>query len=86
MRACRDITAHNREHAPVGYRKQEKRVRHVCKSRRKDSQRMHKQLALLILDHSYAKSGDKTKIYKLYLRNTRFINGWDLVDTSAPIS
>jgi hypothetical protein len=47
---------------------------------------MHKQLALLILDHSYAKSGDKTKIYKLYLRNTRFINGWDLVDTSAPIS
>ena len=42
-------------------------------------------LALLILIQSYRK-GDVTfqrQIYNLYLRNTRFINNWDLVDVSA---
>jgi 3-methyladenine DNA glycosylase AlkD len=27
----------------------------------------------------------QAKIYDLYLRNTRFINSWDLVDVSAPV-
>jgi 3-methyladenine DNA glycosylase AlkD len=43
-------------------------------------------LALLILVHTYSKSDDVTqkKIYELYLKNTKFINNWDLVDASAP--
>jgi 3-methyladenine DNA glycosylase AlkD len=42
-------------------------------------------LALFILIYAYTQ-GDaslKEKIYKLYLRNTRYINNWDLVDVSA---
>ncbi len=42
-------------------------------------------LALLILVHNFSR-GDgeiKIKIYDSYLRNTRFINNWDLVDSSA---
>ncbi|MCX5838777.1 MAG: DNA alkylation repair protein [Deltaproteobacteria bacterium] len=42
-------------------------------------------LALLILVRAYAQ-GDSSlqeRIYNLYLRNTRFINSWDLVDVSA---
>ena len=43
-------------------------------------------LALLILVHSYSRGDDaiKKKIYAFYLRNVRFINSWDLVDSSAP--
>ena len=43
-------------------------------------------LALLMLVHAYA-DGDisqKKKIYGLYLKNTTYINNWDLVDLSAP--
>ncbi len=42
-------------------------------------------LALFILVRIYIGSDDaaKTRIYKLYLDNTRFINNWDLVDGSA---
>lgn len=42
-------------------------------------------LALVILVSIYNRSDDaaKTRIYKLYLDNTRFINNWDLVDGSA---
>ncbi len=42
-------------------------------------------LALLILVRLYAR-GDaavREKIYRLYLKNARFINNWDLVDSSA---
>jgi 3-methyladenine DNA glycosylase AlkD len=42
-------------------------------------------LALFILIQAFAK-GDKDtkeKIYHLYLKNTRYINNWDLVDASA---
>jgi 3-methyladenine DNA glycosylase AlkD len=42
-------------------------------------------LALFILARAYGK-GDaalQEQIYNLYLQNTRFINNWDLVDTSA---
>lgn len=42
-------------------------------------------LALLILIRVYVR-GDgrfKEKIYNLYLKNSRYINNWDLVDTSA---
>lgn len=48
----------------------------------------HRLTALLIL--VYAFEGKKTtqdqrkKIYDLYLRSTRWINNWDLVDLSAP--
>jgi 3-methyladenine DNA glycosylase AlkD len=42
-------------------------------------------LALLILVLKYAKAdqAEQTAIYRLYLDNTRFINNWDLVDSSA---
>jgi 3-methyladenine DNA glycosylase AlkD len=42
-------------------------------------------LALLILVRLYAR-GDETlrgEIYRLYLKNARFVNNWDLVDSSA---
>jgi 3-methyladenine DNA glycosylase AlkD len=42
-------------------------------------------LALFILVGAYAR-GDKDtkeKIYQLYLKNTRYVNNWDLVDESA---
>ena len=43
-------------------------------------------LALLILVCRYSKGtpAEKQAICKLYLRNTRCINNWDLVDLSAP--
>ena len=43
-------------------------------------------LALLILVRQFS-TGDenlKKKIFNLYLKNTRYINNWDLVDLSAP--
>lgn len=42
-------------------------------------------LALLILVGAYRKGGGPTKkrIYELYLKNTQFVNNWDLVDLSA---
>lgn len=42
-------------------------------------------LALIILTEKYRKgtSTEQTEIYKMYLDNTRYINNWDLVDTSA---
>lgn len=42
-------------------------------------------LALLLLVRLYAR-GDvaaREKIYRLYLKSTRFVNNWDLVDSSA---
>jgi 3-methyladenine DNA glycosylase AlkD len=43
-------------------------------------------LALLIIIGQFGKAGkkDRTRLYRLYLRNTRYINNWDLVDLSAP--
>ena len=43
-------------------------------------------LALIILVRAYEKGDDalKERICRLYLKNTRFINNWDLVDCSAP--
>ncbi len=41
--------------------------------------------ALLLVVQSFA-TGDETArktIYDLYLANTRFVNNWDLIDTSA---
>ena len=42
-------------------------------------------LALLILVRKYSKGTEteRKRIYELYLRNTRFINNWDLVDVTA---
>ncbi len=42
-------------------------------------------LALMMLVHAYSKGDEVTKktIYDLYLKSTRFINSWDLVDLSA---
>jgi 3-methyladenine DNA glycosylase AlkD len=49
---------------------------------------MHEErmLALLMLVRAFTKSDDarKKKIYGFYLKNTRYINNWDLVDLSAP--
>jgi 3-methyladenine DNA glycosylase AlkD len=43
-------------------------------------------LALLMLVRQYAKGNEalKKRIYGLYLKSTRYINNWDLVDLSAP--
>ncbi len=43
-------------------------------------------LALFLLIHAYAQGNEavKKRIYGLYLKNTRSINNWDLVDLSAP--
>jgi len=42
-------------------------------------------LSLFILIHRYSKSDEpeQKRIYELYLKNTKFINNWDLVDSSA---
>ncbi len=42
-------------------------------------------LALIMLVHLYAKGDEEQKqdVYKLYLANTKYINSWDLVDSSA---
>lgn len=42
-------------------------------------------LALLILVRAYLRGDDsiKEKAFDLYLKNTQFINNWDLVDSSA---
>ena len=42
-------------------------------------------LALLIWNYQAAKGtpADREKIYRLYLKNTKWINNWDLVDSSA---
>lgn len=42
-------------------------------------------VALLILIARFEKNeNEREKIYELYLRNTKYINNWDLVDLSAP--
>ena len=42
-------------------------------------------LSLFLLIHRYSKGdeSEKKRIYELYLENTKFINNWDLVDSSA---
>jgi 3-methyladenine DNA glycosylase AlkD len=44
----------------------------------------HRMVALFILMLQYEKTDDKKKIFDLYLRNTKNINNWDLIDLSAP--
>ena len=43
-------------------------------------------LALLLLVRKFEKGDEvvKKRIYTLYLKNTKYINNWDLVDLSAP--
>jgi 3-methyladenine DNA glycosylase AlkD len=52
------------------------------------SSRIHEErlLAVLLLVDAFKRSDDGVRktIYERYLANTRFINGWDLVDSSAP--
>lgn len=42
-------------------------------------------VALFILVHNFKEGGEseKKKIFNFYLKNTRFVNNWDLVDLSA---
>lgn len=40
-------------------------------------------LLLLVFRFSKSKSDEQEKIYHMYLRNTRYVNNWDLVDSSA---
>ncbi len=46
----------------------------------------HRLTALVILTYQFPKADSSTqiKIYNFYLKNTRYINNWDLVDLSAP--
>lgn len=46
----------------------------------------HRFIAVVMLANTYKKATDKTKkqIYNLYIKNTKNINNWDLVDISAP--
>ena len=43
-------------------------------------------LALLLMVHKFEKGDDdaRKRVYTLYLKNTKYINNWDLVDLSAP--
>lgn len=43
-------------------------------------------LALLLLVDAYGRATAEAReaIYRLYLENTRYVNNWDLVDSSAP--
>lgn len=43
-------------------------------------------LALLLLVDAYARGDAEMReaVYRLYLDNTRYVNNWDLVDSSAP--
>jgi 3-methyladenine DNA glycosylase AlkD len=43
-------------------------------------------LALLLLVEAFKRGAEegKREIYRLYLANTKYINNWDLVDSSAP--
>lgn len=41
-------------------------------------------IALLILVHQYQKLENKKEVVDFYLKNTKYINNWDLVDLSAP--
>lgn len=45
----------------------------------------HRLTALLILVRQFQRGSDdeQKKIYNLYMKNTRYINNWDLVDSSA---
>jgi len=41
-------------------------------------------LEILVAQYERADAATKQSIFDFYLRNTRFVNNWDLVDTSAP--
>lgn len=41
-------------------------------------------LLILVLQFQKADEAGQKRIYRLYLNNLRFINNWDLVDSSAP--
>ena len=41
-------------------------------------------LLLLVSRFSRGDAAERDRIYRLYLNNTRYINNWDLVDSSAP--
>ncbi len=43
-------------------------------------------VSLFILIHQFEEGGEsfKKKIFNLYLKNTKYINNWDLIDLSAP--
>jgi 3-methyladenine DNA glycosylase AlkD len=41
-------------------------------------------VALLILVLKYERGGEKEKIFKTYLKNTKYINNWDLIDVTCP--
>ena len=46
----------------------------------------HRLTALIIWTYQFEKADEKTKeeIYKTYLKNTKWINNWDLVDVTTP--
>jgi len=46
----------------------------------------HRLVGLLMLVEKFSKADEKTKseIYKFYLKNTKKVNNWDLVDLTAP--
>lgn len=46
----------------------------------------HRMIALIIWTYQFEKADNKTKqkIYKTYLKNTKWINNWDLVDVTTP--
>jgi 3-methyladenine DNA glycosylase AlkD len=46
----------------------------------------HRLMGLIILTNKYKRSGEEEKanIFNFYLKNTKNINNWDLVDLSAP--
>lgn len=52
----------------------------------KSSVHEYRLTALIILVNQFEKAdiSEQNEIYKLYLKNTQYINNWDLVDTTTP--
>ena len=70
-------------------RKQVKKYKHISlpevEHLLKSSFHEERLFALLLLVYQFNKGSEKekTSIYQLYLNNTKYINNWDLVDSSA---
>jgi len=41
-------------------------------------------ILILVLKYQKADQNEKSRIFNFYLKNTKYINNWDLVDVSAP--
>ncbi len=61
----------------------EKTILHFLRSKFHE----HRLFALIVLTLQYKKGSEEKReaIYTLYCKNRKYVNNWDLVDTSAPL-